>query len=146
MLILGVFAGIFPLSYVNYWPEIPDFSAYLLPCLSITLLLIWTTTHRRHWMTQGILTILILSSALWSESAPWHRDRTEHSLPLDMARDWLESLPQESLLIVESDHWVFPLMYAQSVQKVRPDILLFNIGFIRSSWYWRWFDGVPSKF
>ena len=59
-------------------------------------------------------------------------------MPHQLARDWLRALPKRSLLILKSDHWVFPTLYVQQIERVRPDITVFNIGFQNSSWYWRW--------
>lgn len=131
--------GVFPLTYQRYWPEIPDFSGYLLPCLSLSLIVLWSVMVRmmNHLLLTSLMAILIFSS-FWGERPLWERSRTTHSLPLDMAKDWLNRLPKNSALFVESDHWVFPLMYAQTVLKIRPDVLVFNVGFVRSSWYWRW--------
>ena len=50
----------------------------------------------------------------------------------------LADVPPNTLLIVESDHLVFPLMYLQAVEGQRPDVVVFNAGFGASSWYWAW--------
>ena len=132
-------AGVFPLTYQVYWPEIPDFSAYLLPCLTLSLLMVWQFYSQLAQQSHRLLLVIFLIiGSLWNASPITQRTRIGHHLPLTMAQDWLNSLPQNAMLFVESDHWVFPLMYAQYQLKVRSDVLVFNVGFARSSWYWRW--------
>ena len=138
-LCLFFLAGVFPFTYKAYWPEIPDFSAYLLPCFSLSLLLIWIQYGGLIKLSHKVIFILVLLlGSAWNESPIAHRSRTEHDLPLLMAQNWLENLPQNSLLYLESDHWVFPVMYAQNQLGIRPDVIVFNVGFSRSSWYWHW--------
>ena len=134
--------GLFPLTYETYWPEIPDYSGYFLPALCLGLLgFWWVALHltRSYGRVVSYLFALALIAPLISQGPPLsHRDRSSHHLPLTLAQDWLSSLPPQSVLLVSSDHWVFPLIYAQEVQGARPDILVINLGFEQSSWYWRW--------
>ena len=148
---LIVVCALFPLTYERYWPEVPDFTGYLLPVLTLTLLPMWRLSARlyesltaegegsqwRKWLTP-LLCALLLSVNLVTLRAPHSQARSTHSAPLTLAQDWLESLPPNSLLLVSSDHWVFPLLYAQEALKRRPDVVVFNVGFERSGWYWRW--------
>jgi hypothetical protein len=134
--------GLFPLTYEKYWPEVPDYSGYFLPALCLGLLgFWWLTLHlaRSHGRLILHLLPLTLIISLISQGPPLsHRDRSSHHLPLSLAQDWLSSLPQQSILLVSSDHWVFPLIYSQEVLGARPDVLVINLGFEQSSWYWRW--------
>ena len=63
-------------------------------------------------------------------------DRSKNELALDLAQQWLKSMPQDAILLAESDHLVFPAMYAQEVIGIRPDVVLLNVGFASSRWYW----------
>ena len=136
-----------PMTYVIYWPEVPDYSGYLLPLLSFSLIGIWTLIRRvKNTYLLAILVLLLSISTLSASSPPWKRSRTQHHLPLTIARNWLTSLPQDSALFVSSDHWVFPLMYAQTVEGLRPDIMVFNVGFAQSSWYWKWLKHKRVEF
>ena len=143
------FVGVFPFTYQMYWPEIPDFSGYLLPFFSCSFLLVlsgfqrYLSSHR--YSTTLILAITLILSISLGERSPLSRSRASHDLPLAMAESWLHDLPQDSMLFVESDHWVFPLMYAQAVKGSRLDVLVFNVGFARSTWYWQWLKRIhPS--
>lgn len=149
----GLMGALFPLAYRHYQPEVPDFSGYQLPTLALSLLGLWSLSswvsdRLRRSAESWLITLLIVYSVVRSDSPPWERSRADHDLPHLLARDWLDGLPPKSLLLVESDHWVFPLMYTQEVERLRPDIVVFNVGFSRSSWYWRWLQSrhphIPS--
>jgi len=135
--------GLFPLSYERYWPEVPDFTGYLLPIMGLSLLVMWRLMSRLSQGTRAerglswALLVALLASQL-SASPEYQARRDTHHLPLTLSAQWLTSLPEGSALLVRSDHWVFPLMYLQEVTGVRRDILVLNVGFSRSSWYWRW--------
>jgi hypothetical protein len=130
--------GLFPLTYKRYWPDVPDFTGYLLPVLSLSLLVVWRGARALNPRVRLAVSALVCVWALLSPSAPYGRSRSSHTLPLTLARAWLNDLPQGALLLVSSDHWVFPLMYTQEVERVRPDVVVLNVGFERSGWYWRW--------
>ncbi len=67
----------------------------------------------------------------------WDRSRANLVAPRALAETWLESAPPGALLLVESDHLVFPLMYLQEAEGKRPDVAVLNTGFAASSWFWR---------
>lgn len=141
--VLGFFGMINPMTYEIYWPEVPDYSGYLLPLLSLSLLGMWHLFDRIKTPSARALTlVLLILSVCVSSSTPWSRSRRSHHLPETMARDWLEQLPHNSALFLSSDHWVFPSLYVQQIRGVRPDILIFNLGFAQSTWYWRWIKRV----
>ncbi|MFH0903439.1 MAG: hypothetical protein V2A73_22650, partial [Pseudomonadota bacterium] len=48
----------------------------------------------------------------------------------------LAETPANAILIVESDHWVWPLLYLQEVERKRRDVALLPNGLASSSWYW----------
>lgn len=136
---ISFLSGIFPLSYQNYWPEVPDFNGYILPILALSILCIVGIVDKiSKVQTAIVISLLLLASTFVSIQPPHHRTRQTHHLALTLAHDWLHHLPAKSVVFVQSDHWIFPLLYAQEVQKVRPDIILFNMGFAKSSWYWQW--------
>jgi hypothetical protein len=146
-----IFGAIFPLAYQNYQPEVPDFSGYQLPTLALSLLAIWAIVARLNQQDKSasrawVFCLIVTISIALSSPSPWGRSRYEHHLPRTIAQHWLQSLPANALLLVESDHWVFPLMYVQQIDKIRPDVVVFNTGFARSSWYWMWQKRLHSDF
>lgn len=146
-----LFGAFFPLAYQNYDPAVPDFSGYQLPTLALSLLGMWALAARlsRVHQSQGRAWMVCIAVAFhlsWGMPNPWSRGRHQHHLPQTIAQHWLEALPPNALLLVESDHWVFPLMYVQHIRHVRPDIVVFNTGFARSTWYWRWHKRLHPEF
>ena len=138
MLSLGLGCVVFPFTYQTYWPEVPDFSGYVLPWFSLSLLLVWILLDRVSFTIKSVLCIGIIVSLQLGQSSPLARQRSTHNLPIELAHNWLKALPSQAALFVQSDHWVFPLMYAQEIENIRPDILVFNTGFANSTWYWQW--------
>jgi hypothetical protein len=76
--------------------------------------------------------------ALVASAPPDWRTRSRH---LDhvtrlLAQGALDEAPAKGILLVASDHWVFPLLYLQMVEKERPDVTVVAYGLANSSWYW----------
>jgi hypothetical protein len=85
------------------------------------------------------LALALLAGGLAAGERPaWRRSRAAVDAPHRLAEAWLAQTPPDAVLVVESDHLVFPLMYLQAVEGRRPDVLVFNAGFGASRWYWRW--------
>ena len=130
---------IFPFLYHQYSPEIPDFEGYMIIPFLLSLLGIWSLLELGATQSTRIICIVILAfSIIIGASPPYQRGRMNHVLPIELAQNWLNQLPPNSVLLIESDHLIFPLMYVQEVLKIRTDILVFNVGFQKSSWYWKW--------
>lgn len=61
-------------------------------------------------------------------------DRSGRSIALNYAKNYLNSQPQNSLLITYGDNDTFPLWYAQMVEGVRQDVKVFNCSYLATSW------------
>ena len=64
-------------------------------------------------------------------------DRSKKTLPLDMARDYLESCPPNAILFSFGDNDTYPLWYAQEVEGIRPDVRVVVNSLLGSDWYMR---------
>jgi len=129
----------FTFTYGTYYPEVPDYTGYLLPALwlgavGLGALLRWMAP-RRAAIAGGVLALTALATG---ERPVWSRALGGLDLPHTLAAAWLDAAPPRALLLVESDHLVFPLHYLQTAEGRRPDVVVFNVGFGASSWYWRW--------
>jgi hypothetical protein len=135
--LLPLLAGcIFTFSYGTYFPEVPDYSGYLLP--SIWLIAIGSAvllSRLKAPIALPLVAVLVVSPVL--SNGHLTPDRSKNDLALSLARVWLESMPNNAILLAESDHLVFPAMYAQEVMGIRPDVVLINVGFASSRWYWK---------
>lgn len=98
---------------------------------------------RRLGLLALICTALMLVAALLAPPSPLARQRDRLSETL--ARAVLETAPPDALLLVESDHWVAPLLFLQEVANLRPDVAVMPIGLSSSSWYFAYlFERHPD--
>ncbi|MGK0361767.1 MAG: hypothetical protein ACI9U2_004085 [Bradymonadia bacterium] len=133
---LPLMAGVaFTFTYGTYFPQVPDYNGYLMPALWMSVIGLAALVQRSH---VGIGVVLLVLTMVTGARPVWDRDRSGIDLPRRLAQRVLDDLPPNALLIVESDHLVFPLMYLQAVEGARPDVVIFNAGFGASSWYWAW--------
>ena len=64
-------------------------------------------------------------------------DRSQKTLPRDLARDYLESCPPNAILFSFGDNDTYPLWYAQEVEGIRPDVRVVVNSLLGSDWYMR---------
>lgn len=62
-------------------------------------------------------------------------DRSNKTLAVDMARDYLESCPKNAILFSAEDNDTYVLWYLQEVEKVRPDVRVVVNTIFASDWY-----------
>jgi len=136
-LVPTVAGGLFTFSYGTYYPEVPDYNGYLAPTLWLCAVGIGGVLARVP--TRGAISLaaaLLLLATTTGQRPIWQRSRAAVSFPDTLARAHLDALPADAILIAESDHLVFPIMYLQQAQGLRPDVVFINAGFAASSWYW----------
>ncbi|MEE2756693.1 MAG: DUF2723 domain-containing protein [Myxococcota bacterium] len=127
--------SVFSFSYGQYYPDVPDFSAYLVPSLWVMGFGAVCLFNRvqRDFVLPMCLILLAVPPLMNGRVLP---DRSDNDLAVDLATRWLQSLPENAILLAETDHLVFPIMYRQQVDQIRPDVVVVNIGFASSRWYW----------
>jgi hypothetical protein len=64
-------------------------------------------------------------------------DRSQKTLPRDLARNYLESCPPNAILFSFGDNDTYPLWYAQEVEGIRPDVRVVVNSLLGSDWYMR---------
>ena len=62
-------------------------------------------------------------------------DRSNRKTAVEMARNYLESVGQNGILITHGDNDTFPLWYAQEVENVRPDVRICNTSLLGTDWH-----------
>ena len=62
-------------------------------------------------------------------------DRSNRRTAVEMARNYLEPLGPQAILVTHGDNDTFPLWYAQEVESVRPDVRICNTSLLGTDWY-----------
>ena len=62
-------------------------------------------------------------------------DRSNRKTAVEVARNYLESVGQNGILITHGDNDTFPLWYAQEVENVRPDVRICNTSLLGTDWH-----------
>ncbi len=62
-------------------------------------------------------------------------DRSNKTLARDLAIDYLESCPQNAVLVSFGDNDTYPLWYAQEVEGIRRDVRVINSSLLGTDWY-----------
>ena len=96
------------------------------------------STAYAHNRLAALLLVLVVGSVWLSPPSVFERTRTRDVLAQTMAQQTLDDAPQDGVIVVESDHWVWPLLYEQHVNKRRSDVVVLAVGLANSSWYWAW--------
>ena len=62
-------------------------------------------------------------------------DRSHRYTAVEMARNYLNSVGPDGILITHGDNDTFPLWYAQEVEEVRPDVRICNTSLLGTDWH-----------
>lgn len=62
-------------------------------------------------------------------------DRSNRRTAVELARNYLNSVPANGVLITHGDNDTFPLWYAQEVEEVRPDVRIVNTSLLGTDWH-----------
>ena len=92
-------------------------------------------------MTQKVAAIvatiicILAVPALMAQQEWDDHDRSQKTLPRDLARNYLESCPPNAILFSFGDNDTYPLWYAQEVEGIRPDVRVVVNSLLGSDWY-----------
>lgn len=73
---------------------------------------------------------VIMAQQEWDD-----HDRSQKTLPRDLAKDYLESCAPNAILFSYGDNDTYPLWYAQEVEGIRPDVRVINFSLLGIDWY-----------
>lgn len=73
---------------------------------------------------------VIMAQQEWDD-----HDRSQKTIALDLATDYLESCDKNAVLFTFGDNDTYPLWFAQEVMGVRPDIRVINTSLLGIDWY-----------
>ena len=153
VLLLFVMMGIALVVYFNTSPDEPRerdyvyagafyaFSIWLgLGVISIgefVLSLLRKVSNSRVILGSTIAVVLFCSAVpvvLATENWDDH-DRSGRYMARDIGRNYLNSAPQNAIIINFGDNDTFPLWYCQEVEGIRPDVRVMNSSYLGGEWY-----------
>lgn len=80
--------------------------------------------------------ICLLAVPVLMASKEWDdHDRSQKTLPLATANNYLNSCEPNAILFTEGDNDTYPLWYAQEVEGIRTDVRIINISLLGIDWY-----------
>ena len=86
--------------------------------------------------TAGALTLACLFVPALMAQQNWDdHDRSNRRTSVEMARNYLNSVGEQGILITHGDNDTFPLWYAQEVENVRPDVRIVNTSLLGTDWH-----------
>lgn len=133
---------------IIFLPEVPDFIGYQAVSLWLfgagaSALVVWLGADAATLRRKVLVSVLVAAIAVQViVTPPWLFGRTRHRdhVARTLARGALESAPEGAIAIVSSDHFVFPLLYLQEVEGLRPDVVVIPRGLSGASWAWAHID------
>ena len=82
------------------------------------------------------VTLLLLGVPALMAAENWDdHDRSNRYTAVEMARNYLNSVGEDGILVTHGDNDTFPLWYAQEVENVRPDVRIANTSLLGTDWH-----------
>ena len=82
------------------------------------------------------ITVLCLGVPALMAAENWDdHDRSNRYTAVEMAKNYLNSVGQNGILVTHGDNDTFPLWYAQEVENVRPDVRIANTSLLGTDWH-----------
>ena len=84
----------------------------------------------------AVVTALLLGVPALMASENWDdHDRSNRYTAVEMAKNYLNSVGENGILVTHGDNDTFPLWYAQEVENVRPDVRIANTSLLGTDWH-----------
>ena len=107
--------------------------------LGVAALFSWIDQLRKgrgSLLTAGALTGLCLIVPVQMAAQNWDdHDRSNRRTAVEMARNYLNSVGKDGILVTHGDNDTFPLWYAQEVEDVRTDVRICNTSLLGTDWH-----------
>ena len=86
--------------------------------------------------TSAAVLILALGVPALMAAENWDdHDRSNRYTAVEMAKNYLNSVGENGILVTHGDNDTFPLWYAQEVENVRPDVRIANTSLLGTDWH-----------
>ena len=94
------------------------------------------TSRRLAPASASVVTIACLGVPALMAAENWDdHDRSNRYTAVEMAKNYLNSVGENGILITHGDNDTFPLWYAQEVENVRPDVRIANTSLLGTDWH-----------
>jgi hypothetical protein len=105
--------------------------------LGVLQIALWIEKFMSKKMAAIVATVVsfLAVPALMAQQEWNDHDRSQKTLPRDLARNYLESCPPNAILFSFGDNDTYPLWYAQEVEGIRPDVRVVVNTLLGSDWY-----------
>ena len=109
--------------------------------LGVTALYSWITDKLRgrsgsETAVAAAVTVLALGVPTLMAAENWDdHDRSNRYTAVEMAKNYLNSVGENGILVTHGDNDTFPLWYAQEVENVRTDVRIANTSLLGTDWH-----------
>ena len=84
----------------------------------------------------SVITVACLGVPVLMAAENWDdHDRSNRYTAVEMAKNYLNSVGPNGILVTHGDNDTFPLWYAQEVENVRPDVRIANTSLLGTDWH-----------
>ena len=84
----------------------------------------------------SVVTVALLGVPALMAAENWDdHDRSNRYTAVEMAKNYLNSVGQNGILVTHGDNDTFPLWYAQEVENIRPDVRICNTSLLGTDWH-----------
>lgn len=91
---------------------------------------------RRDTVAASAVTVLLLGVPAQMASENWDdHDRSNRYTAVEMAKNYLNSVGPNGILVTHGDNDTFPLWYAQEVENIRTDVRIANTSLLGTDWH-----------
>ena len=91
---------------------------------------------RRETVAAAAVTVVLLGVPFQMASENWDdHDRSNRYTAVEMAKNYLNSVGPNGILVTHGDNDTFPLWYAQEVENVRTDVRIANTSLLGTDWH-----------
>lgn len=87
------------------------------------------------WVGVGLCTLCLGVPALMAQQNWDDHDRSNRYTAVEIARNYLNSVGPNGILITHGDNDTFPLWYAQEVESIRTDVRIVNTSLLGTDWH-----------
>ena len=105
--------------------------------LAVAAVYSWITEKKKDNVAVAAgVSVLFLGVPVLMGAENWDdHDRSNRYTAVEMAKNYLNSVGQNGILVTHGDNDTFPLWYAQEVESIRPDVRIANTSLLGTDWH-----------